>query len=92
MRLRKVYGLTFKERTDLPVYHPDVKVWEVFDADGTTLALFIQDYYARESKRGGAWMNAYVTQSNLLGTRPVVANHLNVPKPPEGEPDFAYLG
>ena len=82
----KVYGLTFKERTDLPVYHPDVKVWEVFDADGTTLALFIQDYYARESKRGGAWMNAYVTQSNLLGTRPVVANHLNVPKPPEGEP------
>jgi len=50
----KVYGLTFKERTDLPVYHPDVKVWEVFDADGTTLALFIQDYYARESKRGGA--------------------------------------
>jgi peptidyl-dipeptidase Dcp len=82
----KVYGLTFKERTDLPVYHPDVKVWEVFDADGTTLALFIQDYYARESKRGGAWMNAYVTQSSLMGTRPVVANHLNVPKPPEGEP------
>ena len=82
----KVYGLTFKERTDLPVYHPDVKVWEVFDADGTTLALFIQDYYARESKRGGAWMNAYVTQSSLMGTKPVVANHLNVPKPPEGEP------
>ncbi len=82
----KVYGLTFKERTDLPVYHPDVKVWEVFDADGTTLALFIQDYYARESKRGGAWMNAYVSQSSLMGTNPVVANHLNVPKPPEGEP------
>ena len=82
----KVYGLTFKERPDLPVYLPDVKVWEVFDADGTTLALFIQDYYARESKRGGAWMNAYVSQSNLMGTRPVVANHLNVPKPPEGEP------
>ncbi len=82
----KVYGLTFKERTDLPVYHPDVKVWEVFDADGTTLALFIQDYYARESKRGGAWMNAYVSQSSLMGTKPVVANHLNVPKPPEGEP------
>ena len=82
----KVYGLTFKERTDLPVYLPDVKIWEVFDADGTTLALFIQDYYARESKRGGAWMLAYVSQSNLMGTRPVVANHLNVPKPPEGEP------
>ena len=83
---QKVYGLTFKERTDLPVYHPDVKVWQVFEEDGTPLALFIQDFYARESKRGGAWMNAYVSQSQLMGTQPVVANHLNVPKPPEGEP------
>ncbi len=82
----KVYGLTFKARPDLPTYHPDVKVWEVFDADGSTLALFIEDFYARESKRGGAWMNAYVSQSKLMGTQPVVANHLNVPKPPEGEP------
>ncbi|NNC99420.1 MAG: M3 family metallopeptidase [Gammaproteobacteria bacterium] len=82
----KVFGLTFKARPDLPVYHPDVKVWEVFDADGSTLALFIEDFYARESKRGGAWMNAYVSQSRLMGTQPVVANHLNVPKPPEGEP------
>jgi len=82
----QVFGLTFKERPDLPTYHPDVKVWEVFDADGSTLALFIQDFYARESKRGGAWMNAYVSQSGLRGTKPVVANHLNVPKPPEGEP------
>ena len=82
----QVFGLTFKERTDLPTYHPDVKVWEVFDADGSTLALFIQDFYARESKRGGAWMNAYVSQSGLMGTLPVVANHLNVPKPPAGEP------
>jgi peptidyl-dipeptidase Dcp len=82
----KVFGLTFKERKDLPTYHPDVKVWEVFDADGSTLALFIQDFYARESKRGGAWMNAYVPQSKLMGTQPVVANHLNVPKPPTGEP------
>lgn len=82
----KVFGLTFKERNDLPTYHPDVKVWEVFDADGSTLALFIQDFYARESKRGGAWMNAYVSQSKLMGTSPVVANHLNVPKPPAGEP------
>lgn len=81
----KVFGLTFKERKDLPTYHPDVKVWEVFDADGSTLALFIQDFYARESKRGGAWMNAYVSQSHLMGTKPVVANHLNVPKPPEGQ-------
>jgi len=83
---QQVFGLTFKKRPDLPTYHPDVQVWEVFDADGTTLALFIQDFYARESKRGGAWMNAYVPQSRLMGTKPVVANHLNVPKPPEGEP------
>jgi peptidyl-dipeptidase Dcp len=82
----QVFGITFKERPDLKTYHPDVKVWEVFDADGSTLALFIQDFYARESKRGGAWMNAYVSQSHLSGDKPVVANHLNVPKPPAGEP------
>ncbi len=82
----KVYGLTFEPRPDLPTYHPDVRVWEVFDADGSTLALFIEDMYARESKRGGAWMNAYVSQSDLLGDQPVVANHLNIPKPPAGEP------
>jgi len=82
----KVFGLTFNQRPDLPTYHPDVKVWEVFDADGSTLALFIQDFYARESKRGGAWMNAYVSQSRLMNAKPVVANHLNVPKPPAGEP------
>ncbi len=82
----KLYGLSFKRRTDLPVYHPDVMVYEVFDADGTPLALFLGDFYARPSKRGGAWMNAYVPQSGLLGTKPVVANHLNIPEPPEGEP------
>src|SRR6266404_5950103 len=82
----KEYGLTFKERHDLPVYQPDVRVWEVFDRDGKPLAIFIGDYYARASKRGGAWMNAYVQQSDLFGTRPVVANHLNIPKPPAGEP------
>jgi len=82
----QVFGLTFKRRPDLPTYHPDVKVWEVFDADGKSLALFIEDFYARESKRGGAWMNAYVPQSKLMGRQPVVANHLNVPKPPAGEP------
>jgi len=82
----KVFGLTFNQRKDLPIYHPDVKVWEVFDADGKTLSLFLQDFYARESKRGGAWMNAYVSQSKLLGSQPVVANHLNVPKPPAGQP------
>src|SRR5438132_1597875 len=82
----KLYGLTFKERKDLPVYLPDVRIWEVFDANGTPLALFIGDYYARPSKRGGAWMNQYVPQSTLLDTKPVVANHLNIPKPPAGEP------
>ncbi len=82
----RLYGLTFKERHDLPVYNPDVRVFEVFDADGSPLALFIMDYFARPSKNGGAWMNAYVTQSKLLGKHPVVANHLNITKPPEGEP------
>ncbi len=82
----KLYGLTFKERHDLPVYQPDVRVFEVYDADGKPLAIFLGDYYARPSKRGGAWMNAYVQQSELFGTKPVVANHLNIPKPPPGQP------
>jgi peptidyl-dipeptidase Dcp len=80
----RLYGLTFKERHDLPVYQPDVRVFEVFDADGQPLALFLADYYARPSKRGGAWMSSYVSQSGLFGTKPVVANHLNIPKPPAG--------
>jgi peptidyl-dipeptidase Dcp len=82
----KLYGITFKERKDLPAYLPEVRIFEVFDADGKPLALFMADYYARPSKRGGAWMNQYVPQSGLLGTKPVVANHLNIPKPPAGEP------
>ena len=82
----QLYGLTFKERKDLPVYQEDVRVYEVFDADGEPLALFLLDYYARPSKRGGAWMNEYVSQSGLFGKKPVVANHLNIPKPPAGEP------
>lgn len=82
----KLYGLTFEEREGLPVYHPDVRVFEVFDHDGEPLGLFLADFYARESKRGGAWMNAYVSQSELDGTKAVVGNHLNIPKPPEGEP------
>jgi peptidyl-dipeptidase Dcp len=81
----QVFGLTFKERKDLPVYHPDARVWDVFDADGKQLAIFVGDFYARESKRGGAWMNEYVSQSGLMGTQPVVANHLNIPKPPAGQ-------
>lgn len=82
----RLYGIMFKERKDLPVYHPDVRVFEVSDPDGKPLALFMADFYARSNKRGGAWMNAYVAQSGLFGTHPVVANHLNIPKPPEGEP------
>jgi peptidyl-dipeptidase Dcp len=77
----KVFGITFKERHDLPVYQEDVRVFEVFEADGSTLALFIIDPFARPSKRGGAWMNAYVGQSNLMDRKPVVANHLNITKP-----------
>ena len=80
------YGLTFKERHDLPVYQPDVRTFEVYDKDGKPLALFLADYYARPSKRGGAWMNEYVNQSSLLGMKPVVANHLNIPKPEAGQP------
>ena len=82
----QVYGLTFKERHDLPVYQEDVRVFEVFEEDGSTLALFIMDPFARSSKRGGAWMNAYVSQSTLLGTKPIVANHLNITKPTDGGP------
>ena len=82
----RLYGVTFKERHDLPVYNPDVRVWDVFDANGKQLAIFIGDYYARGNKQGGAWMNEYVSQSGLMGTHPVVANHLNIPKPNPGEP------
>lgn len=82
----KLYGLSFKERKDLPLYHSDVHVFEVSDAEGKPLALFVSDMYARSNKRGGAWMNSYVGQSELDGTLPVVANHLNIPKPPNGEP------
>ena len=83
---KELFGITFKERKDLPVYHPDVRVFDVYEADGKHLAIFIADFYARSSKRGGAWMNSYVAQSRLLGQKPVVANHLNVPKPAAGQP------
>ena len=82
----QLYGLTFKKRTDLPLYHADTAVYDVYNADGTQLAIFIADMYARDSKRGGAWMNSYVSQSAMTGFKPVVANHLNIPKPPAGEP------
>lgn len=82
----QLFGITFHERTDLPKYHEDTRIFEVRNEDGSPVALFIVDWYARPSKRGGAWANAYVSQSGLLGTMPVIANHLNVPKPPAGEP------
>ena len=82
----ELYGITFKERTDLPKYHADTWTYDVFDKDGKPLSIFIFDPYARPSKRGGAWMNSYVGESELEGTLPVVANHQNIPKPPAGEP------
>ena len=82
----QLYGITFKERTDLPKYHPDTWTYEVYDKDGKPLAMFIFDPYARSTKQGGAWMNTYVAQSGLLGEKPVVANHLNIPKPEAGKP------
>jgi peptidyl-dipeptidase Dcp len=82
----RLYGLTFTERTDLVGYHPDVRVFEVHDADGTGLGLFLGDYWTRDSKRGGAWMNNLVDQSAMLGEQPVVVNNLNIPKPPAGQP------
>ncbi|MCP2266731.1 M3 family metallopeptidase [Promicromonospora thailandica] len=86
-----LFGLSFTERHDLAGYHPDVRVFEVFDAPepgepDTGLGLFLGDWYTRESKRGGAWMNSLVTQSRLFGERPVVVNNLNIVKPPAGEP------
>ncbi|HZR29067.1 MAG TPA: peptidyl-dipeptidase Dcp [Terriglobales bacterium] len=82
----QLYGLTFKERKDLPVYAPGVRVFEVFDANGKTLALFYCDYFKRDNKQGGAWMNSFVGQSKLLGTLPVVSNVANFPMPAPGEP------
>jgi peptidyl-dipeptidase Dcp len=82
----QMYGVTIKQRTDLPVYEPDVRAWEVFDADGSSIGLLYTDYFARESKHGGAWMNSYNDQSTLLGEKPVVSNVLNIPKPAAGLP------
>lgn len=82
----QLYGLEFRERKDLPVYQPDVRVFEVFDANGAPLALFLGDYFARDNKQGGAWMNSFVRQSKLFGLKAVVCNNLNVPKPQPGQP------
>jgi peptidyl-dipeptidase Dcp len=82
----EMYGVDIRPCTDLPVYHPDVRTWEVFDRDGSTVGLIYTDCFARESKRGGAWMDSFVDQSELLGQRPVVLNVLNVAKPAAGQP------
>ncbi|MEZ5461243.1 peptidyl-dipeptidase Dcp [Dokdonella sp.] len=82
----QLYGITFKERTDLPVYHPDVRVFDVFDADGSQLALFYADFFKRPSKGGGAWMDVFVEQDGLTGTKPVVYNVCNFTKPANGQP------
>ena len=86
-----VYGITFRRREDLAGYHPDVRVWEVIDHTGEPLGLYLGDYFARQGKRGGAWMSNVVDQSFLLGTKPVVYNSLNVPKPAAGGPALLTL-
>jgi peptidyl-dipeptidase Dcp len=82
----QLYGLTFKERRDIPVYQPDVRVFEVFDADGSSLALFYIDFFSRPNKQGGAWTSAFVRQGRLLGTKSVVTNTENFAKPAPGQP------
>lgn len=82
----QLYGITFRERTDIPVYQPDVRVFEVIDADGKPLALWYCDYFKRDNKNGGAWMDVFVNQSKLLGTLPVVFNVANFSKPAPGQP------
>jgi len=82
----ELYGITFKERTDIPTYNPDMKVYEVFDQDGTSMALFYTDYYKRDSKSGGAWMDVFVEQDGLTGAKPVVYNVCNFTKPAPGQP------
>ncbi|WP_447647608.1 M3 family metallopeptidase [Microbacterium forte] len=87
----KLYGVTFAERRDLRAYHPGARVFEVRDADGSAVGLYVLDLYTRDSKRGGAWMNPIVSQSRLRGTLPVVVNNLNVALPGEGEPTLLTL-
>lgn len=82
----QLFGVRFVERFDIPVYHPDVRVWEIFDTDGQGMALFYGDFFARDSKGGGAWMDNFVQQSTLLDTRPVIYNVCNYQKPAEGKP------
>jgi peptidyl-dipeptidase Dcp len=82
----RLYGISFKERTDLPTYLPEVRVFEVFAADGSTIGLIYADYYARDNKQGGAWMDSFQDQSDLLGEKPIVTQNMNIQKPAEGQP------
>ncbi len=86
-----LYGVTFERRAELAAYHPDVRVWQVREADGTPIGLYLGDFHARDSKRGGAWMSSFVRQNHLFGDRPVVVNNLNIPKPPAGQPCLLTL-
>ncbi|MGW9626711.1 M3 family metallopeptidase [Microbacterium sp. NPDC055521] len=87
----KLYGITFTERSDLSSYHPDARVFEVHDEDGSAVGLYVLDLYTRDTKRGGAWMNPIVSESALRGTLPVVANNLNVSRPADGMPTLLTL-
>ncbi len=87
----KLFGITFKERPDLITYHPEARAFEVSNEDGSPLGLFIGDFFTRDSKRGGAWMNSLVKQNFLLNQLPVVVNNLNIPKPPAGQPALLTL-
>ena len=82
----KLFGMKFRERSDLRGYHPEARVFEVFNEDDSAIGLYVADFYTRDSKRGGAWMNSLVDQNTLMNQKPVVVNNLNIPKPPNGEP------
>lgn len=84
--MNRLFGVEFKERFDIPVYHEDVRVFDVIDADGSEIGLFYADYFERDTKRGGAWMSSFVSQSGLLGQKPVIVNVMNIPKPAAGDP------
>ncbi len=85
---KQMFGITFKERKDLPVYNPDVVAYEVFDNDGNSMAIYYLDFYTRDNKNGGAWMNNFVNQSHYLGQKPVIVNVYNFTKPADGKPSL----
>jgi peptidyl-dipeptidase Dcp len=88
----QMYGLTFKRRTDIPTYHSDIRTYEVFEANGQPLGLAYFDYWKRDNKSGGAWMNSFVGQSKLMGTKPVISNTANFTKPAPGQPELVTFG